>query len=192
MPTLPPADLLQATHRFPCPYMFKAIGRVEGGFAARIVAAVRDELGRCHAGFLPAQQVWQALTVCGVLTGGGVPALEERLPHLRRQLCGELGGRARPVHDADGQLLTGTLADYRMPTASDFPTIRAMALEQAPAQHNPLGAKGAGEGGIVPAGGVLANAETLSLRVGTNTVSYGTTAGQSLWQDGYATFQSGA
>ncbi len=45
MQTLPPADLLQATHRFPCPYMFKAIGRVEDGFAARIVAAVRDELG---------------------------------------------------------------------------------------------------------------------------------------------------
>ena len=68
------------------------------------------------------------------------------------------------VYDAEGQLLTGTLADYLMPTASDFPTIRAAALEQAPAPHNPLGAKGAGEGGIVPVGGVIANAVAAALK----------------------------
>jgi len=68
------------------------------------------------------------------------------------------------VYDAEGQLLTGTLADYRMPTASDFPSIRAAALEQVPAPHNPLGAKGAGEGGIVPVGGVIANAVAAALR----------------------------
>jgi putative lipoic acid-binding regulatory protein len=37
-------ELLEKTHRFPGPYMFKAIGRVENGFMARVVAAVRDEL----------------------------------------------------------------------------------------------------------------------------------------------------
>jgi len=68
------------------------------------------------------------------------------------------------VHDEDGQLLTGTLADYLMPTASDFPTIRAIALECTPAPHNPLGAKGAGEGGIIPVGGVIANAVAAALR----------------------------
>jgi carbon-monoxide dehydrogenase large subunit len=68
------------------------------------------------------------------------------------------------VYDPDGQLLTATLADYLMPTASDFPTIRATALEQAPAPHNPLGAKGAGEGGIVPVGGVIANAVAAALK----------------------------
>src|ERR1700682_2695830 len=67
------------------------------------------------------------------------------------------------VYDADGQLLTGSLADYLMPTASDFPTIRAIALEQHPAPHNPLGAKGAGEGGIIPVGGVVANAVAAAL-----------------------------
>jgi putative lipoic acid-binding regulatory protein len=41
---LPAIDLLEATHRFPGPYMFKAIGRSENGFAARAVAAVRDAL----------------------------------------------------------------------------------------------------------------------------------------------------
>jgi carbon-monoxide dehydrogenase large subunit len=62
------------------------------------------------------------------------------------------------VYDDQGQLLTGSLADYLLPTASDFPVIRALALELKPAPHNPLGAKGAGEGGIIPVGGVIANA----------------------------------
>jgi carbon-monoxide dehydrogenase large subunit len=67
------------------------------------------------------------------------------------------------VYDAEGQLLTGSLADYLMPTASDFPSIRAVALEEKPAPHNPLGAKGAGEGGIIPVGGVIANAVAAAL-----------------------------
>jgi CO/xanthine dehydrogenase Mo-binding subunit len=50
------------------------------------------------------------------------------------------------------------IADYLMPTASDFPSIRAVALEPEPSPNNPLGAKGAGEGGIIPVGGVIANA----------------------------------
>jgi carbon-monoxide dehydrogenase large subunit len=62
------------------------------------------------------------------------------------------------IHDENGQLLTGSLADYLMPNADDFPQIRAFALELKPAPHNPLGAKGAGEGGIIPVGGVIANA----------------------------------
>ncbi len=41
---LPPLELLNRTHQFPCPYVFKAIGRVEAGFAARVVAGVREEL----------------------------------------------------------------------------------------------------------------------------------------------------
>ncbi len=61
-------------------------------------------------------------------------------------------------YDEQGQLLTGSLADYLTPTASDFPNIRAIVLEQHPSPINPLGAKGAGEGGIIAAGGVMANA----------------------------------
>ena len=67
------------------------------------------------------------------------------------------------IYDAEGQLLTGSLADYLMPTASDFPRIRAVALEEKPAPHNPLGAKGAGEGGIIAVGGVIANAVAAAL-----------------------------
>ena len=40
----PALELLERTHTFPGPFMFKAIGKVENGFAARVVAAVRDEL----------------------------------------------------------------------------------------------------------------------------------------------------
>ncbi len=44
MSDLPSIELLEKTHQFPGPYMFKFIGRVENGFVARVVAAVRDEL----------------------------------------------------------------------------------------------------------------------------------------------------
>ncbi|HEY0569705.1 MAG TPA: molybdopterin cofactor-binding domain-containing protein, partial [Xanthobacteraceae bacterium] len=68
------------------------------------------------------------------------------------------------IYDQQGQLLTGSLADYLMPTAGDFPVITAVALEDKPAPHNPLGAKGAGEGGIIPVAGVIANAVANALR----------------------------
>jgi aerobic carbon-monoxide dehydrogenase large subunit len=67
------------------------------------------------------------------------------------------------VYDENGQLLTGSFADYLMPTASDFPKIRAIALELKPSPLNPLGTKGAGEGGIIPVGGVVANAVAAAL-----------------------------
>jgi carbon-monoxide dehydrogenase large subunit len=67
------------------------------------------------------------------------------------------------LYDENGQFLTGSLADYLMPTASDFPHIRAIALEDKPSPLNPLGAKGAGEGGIIPVGGVVANAVVAAL-----------------------------
>jgi carbon-monoxide dehydrogenase large subunit len=67
------------------------------------------------------------------------------------------------VYDEQGQLLTGSLVDYLVPTASDFPTIRAQVMGTHPSPINPLGAKGAGEGGIIPVGGVMANAVAAAL-----------------------------
>jgi aerobic carbon-monoxide dehydrogenase large subunit len=61
-------------------------------------------------------------------------------------------------YDEGGQLLTGSLADYLLPTASDFPHLRAIVTDMFPSPINPLGAKGAGEGGIISAGGIVANA----------------------------------
>jgi aerobic carbon-monoxide dehydrogenase large subunit len=62
------------------------------------------------------------------------------------------------VYDANGQLLAGNLADYLIPTATDFPKIRAIALGNHRSPSNPLGVKGAGEGAIIPIGGLMANA----------------------------------
>jgi carbon-monoxide dehydrogenase large subunit len=47
------------------------------------------------------------------------------------------------VYDAKGQLLSGNLADYLIPTATDFPKIRAIALENHRSPSNPLGVKAA-------------------------------------------------
>ncbi len=68
------------------------------------------------------------------------------------------------VYDEEGQFLTGSLADYLLPTASDFPHLRAIVTDQFPSPINPLGAKGAGEGGIISAGGIMANAVANALR----------------------------
>lgn len=62
------------------------------------------------------------------------------------------------VYDSEGQLLTGSFADYLMPTTSDFPNINAITVELKACPNNPLGAKGAGEGGLIPVGGLMANA----------------------------------
>ena len=58
----------------------------------------------------------------------------------------------------DGQPLSATFADYLLPSASDVPAISVVALEETPSEINPLGFKGAGEGAIVAAGAVIANA----------------------------------
>jgi len=66
-------------------------------------------------------------------------------------------------YDANGQLLVGSLAEYMIPVATDYPHITAISLEQHPSPNNPLGVKGAGEGGIIPVGGALANAVASAL-----------------------------
>jgi len=67
-------------------------------------------------------------------------------------------------YDENGQFLTGSLADYLLPTASDFPNLRCVVLDDHPSPINPLGAKGAGEGGIIAAGGCMANAVANALQ----------------------------
>ncbi|MGE4255813.1 MAG: xanthine dehydrogenase family protein molybdopterin-binding subunit [Xanthobacteraceae bacterium] len=67
------------------------------------------------------------------------------------------------AYDIEGQFLTGSFADYLLPTASDFPNIRGVSLEMYPSPINPLGAKGAGEGGTIPVGGIIGNAVASAL-----------------------------
>ncbi len=53
------------------------------------------------------------------------------------------------VYDEQGQLLSGSLMDYLIPTASEVPDINLDHIE-TPSPHNPLGVKGVGESGVIP------------------------------------------
>jgi CO/xanthine dehydrogenase Mo-binding subunit len=61
-------------------------------------------------------------------------------------------------YDVRGQPLSVTFADYLIPTVYDMPNIDVMIAEDAPSRTNPLGIKGAGEGGIAGVGAVIASA----------------------------------
>jgi carbon-monoxide dehydrogenase large subunit/6-hydroxypseudooxynicotine dehydrogenase subunit gamma len=61
-------------------------------------------------------------------------------------------------YDERGQPLSVTFADYLLPTAADVPPIDVLLTEDAPSPGNPLGIKGAGEGGVAGAGAVIASA----------------------------------
>jgi carbon-monoxide dehydrogenase large subunit len=67
------------------------------------------------------------------------------------------------VYDENGQFISGSLMDYALPTSQDVPEIEDITLDAAPSPLNPLGAKGAGEGGIVATGAALANAVSHAL-----------------------------
>ena len=67
------------------------------------------------------------------------------------------------VYDATGQLATGTLMDYALPRATDVPSLEVHHVV-TPSPLNPLGIKGAGEGGTLPAPAAIANAVADALR----------------------------
>jgi carbon-monoxide dehydrogenase large subunit len=63
------------------------------------------------------------------------------------------------VYDEQGQLLTTTFMDYLLPTAMEMPEATVVKiLEETPTPLNPLGVKGAGEGGSSGVGAAIANA----------------------------------
>ncbi len=76
----------------------------------------------------------------GGLTMGLAPALYEEI-----------------VYDENGQNLTGTLADYLLPTAVESPKWE-LGKTVTPSPHHPLGAKGVGESPTVGAPPAIANA----------------------------------
>jgi carbon-monoxide dehydrogenase large subunit len=69
------------------------------------------------------------------------------------------------VYDEDGQPLATSFMDYLLPTAMEMPKAQFISTEDYPSPHNPLGVKGAGEGGITAAGAALANAVSNALGV---------------------------
>lgn len=60
-------------------------------------------------------------------------------------------------YDEAGQLLTGTLMEYHMPTADEVPFIDTIHMESR-SSRNPLGVKGVGEGGAISPPAAIANA----------------------------------
>ena len=69
------------------------------------------------------------------------------------------------VYAEDGQPLATSFMDYLMPTAMEMPKAQLISTEDFPSPLNPLGAKGAGEGGITAVGAALANAVSNALGV---------------------------
>ena len=67
------------------------------------------------------------------------------------------------VYDGAGQLMTGTLMEYALPRAGDVPSLEVHHVV-TPSPLNPLGVKGAGKGGTLPAPAAIANAVADALR----------------------------
>ncbi len=83
------------------------------------------------------------MIVDGQIHGGVIQGLGEALQEM-------------VVYDEDGQLLSGTMMDYAVPRASQMPRIEtAYTTTRSPV--NPLGVKGIGEAGTIPAAAVLVN-----------------------------------
>jgi CO/xanthine dehydrogenase Mo-binding subunit len=62
------------------------------------------------------------------------------------------------LYDPRGEPLSVSFADYLMPTAREVPPIAILITEDAPSPLNPLGLKGAGEGGANAVGAAIAAA----------------------------------
>lgn len=67
------------------------------------------------------------------------------------------------VYDDDGNLVTGTLVDYLVPSAADLPSFTTDRTE-TPATSNPLGVKGVGEAGTIASTPAVVNAVVDALR----------------------------
>ena len=62
------------------------------------------------------------------------------------------------VYDEHGEPLAVTFADYLLPTSREVPPIEVIISEDAPSPLNPMGLKGAGEGGVNAVGAAIAAA----------------------------------
>jgi carbon-monoxide dehydrogenase large subunit len=89
--------------------------------------------------------VLQPTLVDGQIHGGVVQGIPDAL-------------NVQLAYDETGQRLTATLMDYALATAVDAPGTFELRHLESPTPLNPLGAKGAGEGGIMPVHPLLAQA----------------------------------
>src|SRR5258708_32541072 len=75
---------------------------------------------------------------------------------LAQGLGGALSEEFR--YDERGEPLSVTFADYLVPTLRDVPAVDVLLTQDAPSPRNPLGLKGAGEGGVNAVGAAIASA----------------------------------
>ncbi len=68
---------------------------------------------------------------------------------LRDEVSGTSGRNRHP--------LAATFIDYMEPAAAEVPYVETLICEDAPSPDNPLGLKGAGEGGTVGCGAAIAS-----------------------------------
>ncbi|WIX75863.1 xanthine dehydrogenase family protein molybdopterin-binding subunit [Amycolatopsis carbonis] len=68
-----------------------------------------------------------------------------------------------PVYDVEGQPQATSYLDYALVSATEVPPVELFHI-QTPSPLNPLGVKGAGEGGTIPAPATIANAVEDALR----------------------------
>jgi carbon-monoxide dehydrogenase large subunit len=118
------------------------------GVHAAVVKVDRDTGGLVVERYLIAYDVGRAVNpvmVEGQLVGGFAQGL---------------GGAVSEefIYDADGAPLATTFADYCMLTAHEVPPVDVLLTEDAPSPLNPLGLKGAGEGGVNAVGAAIASA----------------------------------
>jgi carbon-monoxide dehydrogenase large subunit len=91
-----------------------------------------------------AGRVINPMIVEGQLTGGVAHAIGNSLLELM-------------AYGDDAQPLTTNFADYLLPGSTDVPSIDVRMVEY-PSPLNPLGVKGVGESGCVPAAGAIVSA----------------------------------
>jgi aerobic carbon-monoxide dehydrogenase large subunit len=118
------------------------------GVHAAVVAIDKDTGGVTVERYLIAYDVGRAVNpmlVEGQLIGGFAQGLGGA---LAEEFC----------YDERGEPLSTTFADYLMPTAREVPPVDVLLTEDAPSPRNPLGLKGAGEGGINAVGAAIAAA----------------------------------
>ena len=118
------------------------------GVHAAVVRIDRDTGGLTVERYLIAYDVGRAVNpmlVEGQLVGGFAQGL---------------GGAVSEefVYDEAGAPISTTFADYLMLTAHEVPPVDILLTEDAPSPLNPLGLKGAGEGGVNAVGAAIASA----------------------------------
>jgi aerobic carbon-monoxide dehydrogenase large subunit len=132
---------LQAAARFRSPLLFGS-----GAYAATVEIERRTGIMRIVGlvGVDDGGTVINPLLAHGQVVGGIAQGLGECLVE-------------EAVHDEAGQLRTASFADYSLLTAADMPPL-AVGVVETPSPHNPLGAKGLGEGGAIGSLPAVANA----------------------------------